>query len=598
MRRMNRARRALLTFAACALLLPVSAAAQESTQRREAREDRAQARREVAEGREAALERARRGQRLTGRSIADRIMEELRLDSVISADDLGVVVVDGDVMLSGSLPSLDAKQRAERIAEGVRGVRQVRNSIQVRTERPYTDRQVDMYVEQALEADPATSSADIEVEVRRGVVTLTGTVSSAAERRMAREIASDVFGVRDLRDELTVRALDDTREPSAIEDDIRSTLQWDARVDATDVNVRVDDTTAVLSGTVSSAQEKRRAIEDATVSGVTEVDADKLVVDPDRQRQRPDVRALASEADVPAIKGRLDGAVRAAVGRSLRNHPRLDDADIEIDVDNGVVTLRGDVDSVKAKRTATQLARNNLGVREVKNRLRVDPTIVSESPVSTAERDLEESETPAEARHQARRDAKEAARSRTGDSESTDPVREAETLTDAEIEKAVQSGLRRDPYLSAQRVDVEVVGGAVYLGGEVASLFEKMRADDVAARTRGVTTVHNEIDLGRGGEAQAAARSVTDDEPYYLYEWYEVAPAPTSKSDQEIQAELDDQLFWNPYVDAQDVRVDVDDGFVKLEGTVTSWAEHDAATADAYQAGAISVVNNLEVEGS
>ena len=93
-----------------------------------------------------------------------------------------------------------------------------------------------------------------------------------------------------------------------------------ARVDAGDVTVRIEEQTAVLEGAVSSAAERRRAIDDARVRGVTAVNADKLVVDPARQRG-------AAKVDVPALKAKPDDALQAALQRSFENEPRLDDAE-------------------------------------------------------------------------------------------------------------------------------------------------------------------------------------------------------------------------------------------------------------------------------
>lgn len=525
---------------------------------------------------------------LTGRSIADRVMAEFRADPVISMDHIGVVVVDGEVTISGSAPSLDVKQRAERIAEGVRGVKAVRNKVRVRAEAPHTDRQLTLYVEEALEGDPATRAFDIEATAQRGIVTLTGSVSTLAEKQLASEIAGDIFAVREVRNRLGVTAPQEPADPAKARNDIVSALRWDARVDASDVEVRVDEGTAVLEGRVTSAAERRRAIEDASVQGVTAVNADKLVVDPLRERGGVVARPAA-----PPLKAKPDAALKAALEHSFENDPRLDDADVRIEIDSsGVVTLRGAVDSLKAKRTATELSRNLLGVKAVRNRLRVDPSVVVAEIAPSGE--LPKGQPGAN-----------------GDSESGEPGRDdvarpgaanveppaQQPIDDAKLVKAVRAAIRRDPYLSTTPIDVDVVGGEVYLDGQVQSVFEKMRADDVAARTLGVTAIHNELDIAGEPTAATTRRPYVDDDPSYLYEWYVKAPLASGKSDEQIRADLREQLFWSPFVDEDDVRASVQDGFVKLEGSVGSWAEHDAATDNAYEAGALWVDNNLEVEG-
>lgn len=534
----------------------------------------------VVEAQESPKSQRLQARQLTGRSIADRIMEELRSDPVISLDNIGVVVVDGEVTISGSVPSLDVKQRAERIAESVRGVKGVSNKLRVRTEQPYTDRQIKMYVEHALASDAATDDLDIDADVRRGVVTLRGTVSSVAEEQLAREVASDVFGVRELRDELRITPAEPTRDPAEMRADILSALQWDGRVDATDIDVSMDGRVAVLTGAVSSAAEKRRAIADAAVRGVSDVNADKLVVDPSRKRA-----VTMAQPEVPPLKDKPDEALRGAVARSFENHPRLDDAQVRIEVDTGVITLRGTVDSVQAKRTATQLALNNLGAREVRNRLEVNPTL---DVAAAQQADAASAEEP-------RSDEN----GREGDSESGQPQKaEAAPLRDAELAKEVKEALRRDPYLHTDDIDVEVVSGEVYLDGDVETVFEKMRADDVAARTRGVTGIHNEIDVTTPAGAATSRRPFVDDNPAQIYSWYVREPVKNQKSDRQLREDVQTQLFWSPFIEDDDVRVEVNDGFVKLEGTVSTRTEREAAIENAYEAGAVWVENNLEVEGS
>ena len=55
----------------------------------------------------------------------------------------------------------------------------------------------------------------------------------------------------------------------------------------------------------------------------------------------------------------------------LTQHGQLDASNIEIDVSDGEVTLRGAVDNRQAKRMAEDAAESISGVRDVRNELRV-----------------------------------------------------------------------------------------------------------------------------------------------------------------------------------------------------------------------------------
>jgi osmotically-inducible protein OsmY len=67
------------------------------------------------------------------------------------------------------------------------------------------------------------------------------------------------------------------------------------------------------------------------------------------------------------------------------------------------------------------------------------------------------------------------------------------------------------------------------------------------------------------------------------------------KGDAEIKADVEDELFWSPYVDSEDITVKVNDGDVVLEGVATDWAEADTAVGNAFEGGARSVRARLEL---
>jgi hypothetical protein len=67
-----------------------------------------------------------------------------------------------------------------------------------------------------------------------------------------------------------------------------------------------------------------------------------------------------------------DDRLREQVGERLERHGEIDASDIEISVDDGVVTLEGSVADRRAKRLAEDCAESVYGVRDVMNRLRVD----------------------------------------------------------------------------------------------------------------------------------------------------------------------------------------------------------------------------------
>jgi osmotically-inducible protein OsmY len=69
-----------------------------------------------------------------------------------------------------------------------------------------------------------------------------------------------------------------------------------------------------------------------------------------------------------------DAAVTTKVKSVLITAPGLKSADIDVETDNGVVTLQGTTDTAEHRQKAAQLASNVDGVRAVKNQIVVKGT--------------------------------------------------------------------------------------------------------------------------------------------------------------------------------------------------------------------------------
>jgi osmotically-inducible protein OsmY len=70
----------------------------------------------------------------------------------------------------------------------------------------------------------------------------------------------------------------------------------------------------------------------------------------------------------------------------------------------------------------------------------------------------------------------------------------------------------------------------------------------------------------------------------------------TAKTDQEIEDDIESQLWWSPFVDSDDITVEVHSGVATLMGTVEDWDELRAAKKNARDGGATSVISKLDVE--
>ena len=83
-----------------------------------------------------------------------------------------------------------------------------------------------------------------------------------------------------------------------------------------------------------------------------------------------------------------------------------------------------------------------------------------------------------------------------------------------------------------------------------------------------------------------------------IYDWFQPTVPYTWQADRAIRDNVKDQMWWSPFVDADDVKVTVTGGLVRLTGTVDSWMEYDAAVENAWEGGARRVDNDLNVRSS
>jgi hyperosmotically inducible protein len=130
----------------------------------------------------------------------------LLTDSRTPALDINVETHAGVVTLFGIVPSQDAKSAAEADARKVSGVKRVVNELQVvasakQSEVKARDEDIESEVKRAFEK---SDFKDISVEVKNGVVRLTGTTPTGARRLDAAVLARSVKGVRAVKDDLRV----------------------------------------------------------------------------------------------------------------------------------------------------------------------------------------------------------------------------------------------------------------------------------------------------------------------------------------------------------------------------------------------------------
>ncbi len=472
---------------------------------------------------------------LVDENIESAVEKELSEDQAVPAYFIDVSSMDNVVTLSGSVGNLLAKERAVSIAKTVKGVRSVVNRIAVEPVTVKSDSAVYADVTEALLSDPVTELYEIDTSVDNGVVTLEGQVNSYMEKAQAERVAKSVSGVKEV-DNLLLFDHKTSRPDKEFQADIKKAMRWDTLVDQELVQVSVNNKKVTLKGTVGSAAEKDRAINHAWMPGIKEVDASLLKAD-----------RWARDRDLRQEKYILktDDKIKAAVEDALLYDPRVLSTDIDVNVNNGVVKLRGTVDYLNAKRLAAQDARNTVGVIRVENQLKVS--------------------------------------------------RPAEERTSNELEQKIMDKFDRDPYMEDYALTVEVVAGVADLYGTVDSYFEKTRAENLASDVRGIYVVDNKLIVTKTYDPYVY-KPYVDESYIYDYDWYTYQPmVTTTKDDQKIKENIESEFFWSPFVDGGDINISVDDGKATLTGEVDSWSEYDAATQNSLEGGAVAVDNELTI---
>lgn len=199
-----------------------------------------------------------------------------------------------------------------------------------------------------LDFDPSIDAASIGVAVEGGVVTLTGHVGSYAEKISAERAAQRVKGVRAIAQEIIVRYPEDKKTADdQIAERAVSIMNWDARIPAEDVMVKVQQGWVTLSGSVNW-HFQREAAESSVrrLSGVVGV-TNEIRVKPEA---RPD-------------------DVRKKIVDALERNAELEADSIRVFVQGDKVTLEGNVKGWYERDVAERAAWSVPGVAAVEDRL-------------------------------------------------------------------------------------------------------------------------------------------------------------------------------------------------------------------------------------
>jgi osmotically-inducible protein OsmY len=143
--------------------------------------------------------------------------------------------------------------------------------------------------------------------------------------------------------------------------------------------------------------------------------------------------------------------------------------------------------------------------------------------------------------------------------------------TNEVLQKDVQDAIKWEPLLNAAEIGVTVKDGVVTLTGTVDTFIKKSEAEDAAKKVAGVKAVVEKIEINSGNSGKM--------------------------SDGEIASEVLNALKWNSEIPKDKIQVNVDSGWVTLEGELSWNYQKEAAKKVATNLTDVKwVTNNISIK--
>ncbi len=193
----------------------------------------------------------------TNEELQKDVQDAIKFQPLLQAAEIGVIVKNGIVTLTGVVDGYFKKTEAENAAKNVVGVKAVVENITIKYNNySKTDSEIAEEVLKALNESWSVPKDKVQVKVENGWVTLEGELPWNYQREAAKSTINYLQGVKGIANQIKIKS----EVQDAIEKkDVEKALERHWSINAEDIHVKAEGSKIILTGNVTSLYQKEEA---------------------------------------------------------------------------------------------------------------------------------------------------------------------------------------------------------------------------------------------------------------------------------------------------------------------------------------------------